>query len=189
MKTQLTKGEHYGPSTLALFITAILWSYFHSHVNAHTPVTEVVVEWFEQVKSRNRNRSLAILVDMKPSFWWSTFNLKQTSYSLEKTRIINDHHICLHITLFLFSNCDKLTIPLQLFTHENMEVLMKEALEDSLLQIVVLMIVEEIAKRRPEKLTPFIEQLTTPHLWNPNCSYTISNMLQYYAVRQEVRAE
>ncbi|XP_025077779.1 LOW QUALITY PROTEIN: uncharacterized protein LOC112554280 [Pomacea canaliculata] len=72
-----------------------------------------------------------------------------------------------------------------LFTGENMDVLMKEALEDSLLQIVVLMIVEEIAKRRPEKLTPFIEQLTTPHLWNPNCSYTISNMLQYYAVRQE----
>lgn len=88
-----------------------------------------------------------------------------------------------------FSNFDKWTIPLQLFTGENMEVLMKEALEDTLLQIVVLMIVEEIAKRRPEKLTPFIQQLTTPHLWNPNCSYTISNMLQYYAVRQEVRAE
>lgn len=66
---------------------------------------------------------------------------------------------------------------------------MKEALEDTLQQPLILMIVEEIAKRRPDKLSPFIKQLTTAALWNPNCSYTISNMLQYYAVKQEVRAE
>lgn len=76
---------------------------------------------------------------------------------------------------------------LQLFTQENMETMMKEAREDSTQQVLILMAMEEITKRRPEKLTPFIEQLTTPDLWNSNCAYTISSMLQHYAVKHEVR--
>ncbi|XP_025077777.1 uncharacterized protein LOC112554278 isoform X2 [Pomacea canaliculata] len=72
-----------------------------------------------------------------------------------------------------------------LFTQENMETMMKEAREDSTQQVLILMAMEEITKRRPEKLTPFIEQLTTPDLWNSNCAYTISSMLQHYAVKHE----
>lgn len=75
----------------------------------------------------------------------------------------------------------------QIFTHRHVDALMKRALKDTVQQTIILTAVEEITKQRPEKITPFIEQLTTPSLWSANCADTITNILHHYAVRQEVR--
>lgn len=73
----------------------------------------------------------------------------------------------------------------QLLTKDNMVALMKEAREDAGNQILLLMAMEEITKKRPDKITPHLNELMNLSLWQPLSLSFINRILQFYALKLE----
>nr|KAG5696315.1 hypothetical protein BaRGS_027925 [Batillaria attramentaria] len=76
-----------------------------------------------------------------------------------------------------------------LFTKDNMDMLMKEAKEDPMYQVILLMTIEEIAKRRPEKVKPYLDDLMALDQWQTMAHPIINRQLQFYALQSEASAQ
>ena len=63
---------------------------------------------------------------------------------------------------------------------------MKEAKEDSQQQVLIVMILAEVAKRNISVVEPFIEDFMNPDLWQPMSAHSVVSILQLYALGSEV---
>ncbi|KAK7501739.1 hypothetical protein BaRGS_00007170 [Batillaria attramentaria] len=76
-----------------------------------------------------------------------------------------------------------------LFTADKVAILFKEAKEDTMFQVTILMALEEIAKRRTEKIAPHVDELMSPGTWQANSMYFVCRILQYYVLQSGERAD
>ena len=67
-----------------------------------------------------------------------------------------------------------------------MGVIVKEAKEDSQQQVLIVMILAEVAKRNISVVEPFIEDFMNPDLWQPMSAHSVVSILQLYALGSEV---
>ncbi|XP_070174801.1 uncharacterized protein [Littorina saxatilis] len=76
-----------------------------------------------------------------------------------------------------------------LFTEEKVEAVMKEAKEDQMHQVLILMILADLAKRRLDRVEPFIDDFMNPDLWQPNSAHSVVSILQVYGLDAEEKAD
>ncbi|KAL8602242.1 hypothetical protein ACOMHN_022755 [Nucella lapillus] len=76
-----------------------------------------------------------------------------------------------------------------LFDQEKVEVVLKEAKEDSTYQVQLLMILGTIAKRHIDLLEPSIDDFMDASLWQPMSAHFIITILQLYSLGSEEKAD
>ena len=63
---------------------------------------------------------------------------------------------------------------------------MKEAKEESVVQVLIVMILADIAKGNIGAFEPFIDDFMNPGLWQPMSAHSVISILQSYALVSEV---
>ena len=63
---------------------------------------------------------------------------------------------------------------------------MKEAKEDPVQQVLIVMILAELAKRHIGVIEPFIDDFMNPDLWQSVSTHSVTSILQLYGLGSEV---
>ena len=63
---------------------------------------------------------------------------------------------------------------------------MKEAREDQVQQVQILMTLTDLARRHVHLIEPHVADLMNPRLWQPMSAYSVTTILQFYALESEV---